>query len=139
MSKRPLSLTALLVASLLFLRVSIAAAASWTPADWQDVSTLQFWTIDADQNEHWSTVWLVVIRGEVYIRLGAAASDLLRRSTQWPYVKVRIRGQEFPTVRADEVPNMAATVADAMAEKYWSDLLVRYMPHPMTVRLIGAR
>ena len=30
---------------------------------------------------------------------------------------------------------MAAPVATAMGEKYPSDLLIRYFPHPLTMRL----
>lgn len=137
--RRILSLAILLAFSAIALLSSRASASGWTPSQWKDVSSLQFWTIDADQNEHWSTVWLVVIDGDVYLRLGSAAADALRGSTQWPYVKVRIRGEEFPTVRVDSTPNMSGAVADAMAEKYWSDLLIRYLPHPMTVRLVGPR
>ncbi len=128
----------LLVALILVLQSPAAPAASWTPEQWRDVSTLQIWTIDADQNERWSSVWLVILGGDVYLRLGSAAADHLRASTQWPYTKVRIKGQEFTTVRADSMPNMAGPVAKAMADKYWSDLLVRYLPHPMTVRLVAA-
>jgi hypothetical protein len=139
MNAKLLPQIALALTLALLVRVLPATASSWTPEQWQDASSLQIWTIDANQNEHWSTVWLVVIRGEVYIRLGTAAADRLRNSIQFPYVKVRIRGQEFSTVRTDIMNNMAATVADAMAEKYWSDMLVRYLPHPMTVRLVGPR
>jgi len=138
MTNRLLGRVALVLPLVLLLRVW-PAFAGWTPTEWKDTSSLQFWTIDADRNEHWSTVWLVVIRGEVYLRLGASAADRLRSNTEFPYVKVRIRGQEFSPVRADIMPGMAAAVNDAMAEKYWSDLLIRYLPHPMTVRLVGPR
>jgi hypothetical protein len=128
-----------LLALILFFAFAPAAArAAWTPSEWHDKSTLQFWTIDANQNENWTTVWMVIIEGDVYLRLGTSAADRMRSNTQWPYIKVRMGGLEFPHVRADQVPQMSGEVADAMAEKYWSDLLVRYLPHPMTLRLRSA-
>jgi len=35
-----------------------------------------------------------------------------------------------------ETPEAAQRVADAMAAKYWSDLVIRFLPHPMTLRLV---
>ena len=40
-----------------------------------------------------------------------------------PFVKVRIAGREFDDVHAEAAPEMADRVADAMAAKYWSDLV----------------
>jgi hypothetical protein len=53
-----------------------------------------------------------------------------------PHVAVRIGGREYEHVRADDVPDMAEPVARAMGEKYWTDFLVRYVPHPLTMRLV---
>ena len=50
-------------------------------------------------------------------------------------MKVRISGHEFDHVRAEPAPEMAERVAAAMAAKYWSDLLIRFARHPLTVRL----
>ena len=38
-------------------------------------------------------------------------------------------------MRAEPVPEMADRVAGAMAAKYWTDLLVRFSSHTLTVRL----
>jgi hypothetical protein len=46
-----------------------------------------------------------------------------------PFVKVRIAGREFDDVHAEAAPEMADRVADAMAAKYWSDLVIRLASH----------
>jgi hypothetical protein len=59
----------------------------------------------------------------------------MRRNTSAPLVEVRIGGREYEHVRAEETAAMAARVGAAMGEKYWSDRVVRYVPHPLTMRL----
>jgi hypothetical protein len=49
---------------------------------------------------------------------------------------VRVAGREFDRVRAEAAPEAAERVAAAMGEKYWSDLLIRYVHHPLTMRLV---
>jgi len=107
----------------------------WDPAAFRDRDTLEFLTVGPEEGKHWSTVWLVVIEDQVYVRLGSKAADRMRRNTTAPLVAVRIGGREYEPVRAEETAAMAARVGAAMGEKYWSDLLVRYMPHPLTMRL----
>jgi hypothetical protein len=51
-------------------------------------------------------------------------------------VAVRIAGEEFDDVRVENAPEMADRVAAELAEKYWTDVLVRFFPHPLTVRLV---
>ena len=97
--------------------------------------TLEFLTVGPDEGEHWSTVWLVVIDGQVYIRLGSRAAERMEQNTTAPYVKVRIAGQQFDRVKAEPAPDMVEPVAAAMGDKYWSDVLVRYFNHPLTMRL----
>jgi len=112
-----------------------AVQSHWDPEAFGSESTLQFLTTGADEGAHWSTVWLVVLDGDVYIRLGTRAADRFRSNVTTPYVKVRIAGQEFPSVRAEPVPGAEDRVAQAMADKYWSDIFVRWMEHPLTLRL----
>ncbi len=114
------------------------AGPEWKPQDWEEIPTLQFQTINPDQEEHWSTVWFVFLDGDIYLRLGTTAADYVDSNIKRPYVKVRIRGMVFRDVRADPANSMAVRVADAMAEKYPTDFLIRYMPHPLTVRLRAA-
>lgn len=112
-----------------------AASAAWDPAAFGKESTLEFLTVGPSEGEHWSTVWLVVIDDQVYVRLGSRAADRMEKNTTNPIVKVRIAGQQFDRVKAESVPDMAAPVAKAMGEKYTSDLVVHLFNHPLTMRL----
>jgi hypothetical protein len=82
-------------------------------------------------------VWLVVIDGQLYVRLGSRAAGRFDRNLAKPVMGVRIAGLEFDRVRGVVVPDMAAKVEAAMAEKYWlqADFIVRRMNHPYTIRL----
>ncbi len=115
-----------------------ALHAGWTPEEWEDGSTLRFSTIGEDGGTRWSTVWYVVLYGDVYVRLGTAAAQRIETNAKNPYIGVEIGSQHFRDVRADPAPGMAGTVADAMADKYTLDLLFRHMPHPLTARLRAA-
>jgi len=108
---------------------------SWDPAAFRALDTLEFLTIGPDEGPHWSTVWLVILDDHVYVRLGSRAAGRMERNTTAPHVRVRIGGKEYERVRATSEPAMAARVADAMAEKYTTDVLVRYSSHPLTMRL----
>jgi hypothetical protein len=107
----------------------------WDPAAFQALDTLQFLTVGPEEGPHWSTVWLVVLDDQVYIRLGSRAASRMQRNTTAPYVDVRIGGREYPHVRAVETPDRAGSVAAGMAQKYTSDVLVRHFSHPLTMRL----
>jgi hypothetical protein len=118
----------------LMVTLAPAADAEWDPASYRELDTLQFFTYDAEDGEHWSTVWLVVIDNDVYIRLGARAASRMETSTLAPKTTVRIDDEDFPVI-AEAVPTMAQAVADAMKEKYWTDVFVRWINHPLTMRL----
>jgi hypothetical protein len=111
-----------------------AVAAEWNPQAFSSEDTLEFLTVE-DGQEHWSTVWLVVLDGQLYVRLGSRAAGRMERNATKPYVQVRVAGQTFDKVKAESVPDMAGPVATAMGEKYWSDLFVRHFNHPLTMRL----
>jgi hypothetical protein len=110
--------------------------AAWDPEAFRDIDTLEFLTVDSEEGEHWSTVWLVVLDGQVYVRLGSRAAERIERNTTTPHVGVKIAGQEFDRVRAESVPELAERVAAAMADKYWTDIFVRFFSHPLTMRLV---
>jgi hypothetical protein len=110
------------------------AAADWNPQAFSSENTLEFLTVE-NGVEHWSTVWLVVIDGQVYIRLGTRAAGRIEGNATKPYVKIRIAGQTFDKVKAEAVPDMAEPVAKAMGDKYWSDVFVHHFSHPLTMRL----
>ena len=97
-------MTRLLTAAALLALPLLAAAAvlaAWDPQAFSKEDTLEYLTVGPEEGEHWSTVWLVVIDGQVYIRLGSRAAERMEKNTTKPYVKVRIAGQEFDRVKAE--------------------------------------
>jgi hypothetical protein len=118
-----------------FLLLASPALAAWDPQAFNKETTLEFLTIGPEEGEHWSTVWLVVIDDQVYIRLGNRAAERMNKNTTKPDVRLRIAGQQFDRVKAEPAPDMAAAVATAMGDKYWSDVLIRHFNHPLTMRL----
>jgi hypothetical protein len=127
----------LLVATVLLgARGADAADARWTPELWVDEDTIELRTTRAGEAPHWFKVWVAVIDDQVYVRLGSRASERIEGNTTAPELAVRIAGQEFDPVRVENAPEMTERVADELSEKYWTDFLVRYMPHPLTLRLV---
>ena len=118
------------------LAATTAAPAGWNLETFQKASTLEFHTVNSAGEGHWSTVWVVVSDGAPYLRLGTKAATRIDGNADGPYVKIRIGGQEFDRVIAQSAPEMAGRVAAAMADKYWMDIFVRYMAHPLTIRLV---
>ncbi|MFN2425906.1 MAG: hypothetical protein ABR587_05615 [Candidatus Binatia bacterium] len=131
-----MKLPAVLLTLAFILVAKFAGAADWTPAAWTDEETLQFRTDCPDEAEHWSYVWLVVLDGDVWVRLGAKAGGRVDCSKTKPLAAVKIAGQEFASVEMVNVPEMAERVAAAMGEKYMTDIFVRYMDHPYTMKLV---
>jgi hypothetical protein len=115
------------------------AVPQWDAKAFRELDTLEFQTVGPTEGPHWSTVWLVVLNDEVYVRLGSRASARMQENTTTPFVNVRIGGREYQRVRAEEDAGKTAQVADAMAAKYWTDVFVRYVPHPLTMRLAPDR
>ena len=115
-----------------------SASSDWNPAAFKDESTLEFLSLREGGRQHWSPVWLVVIDDQLYLRLGRRAIKNLESSTAYsnssPDSTVRIAGREFE-VSIIEANDMAGPVARAMAEKYPTDCLVRFFPHPLTARI----
>jgi hypothetical protein len=126
------------LAASLIIMSAVAVAdepASWDPQTLAREDTLEFLTVGPQEGEHWSRVWVVAVDDQLYLRLGRRAATRFEKNTTAPFVKVRISGQEFDHVRAEPAPEMAERVGAAMAAKYWSDLLIRFARHPLTVRL----
>jgi len=109
----------------------------WDPNVFRDQSTLQIMTVGPEEGEHWSNLWLVVLDGQLYVRLGDRSFGRVQKNTTSPYVKVKIGDKEFDKVRLEAAPEMADKVAAAMADKYFMDILVRHESHPMTARLVA--
>jgi hypothetical protein len=113
---------------------AMAADPEWTPDRWRDEDTLQLHTVDAE-GPYDFPVWLVVLDGDLYVRLGSRAARRVEGSTTWPALGVDVGGRHFARVQAESVPAMAEAVNEAMAEKYWSDVFIRFFSHPLTLRL----
>src|SRR5438128_11852165 len=129
-------LRALAVATFTTLVAAPILAAEWKPGAYASESTLQLRTTAPGEGDHWFPVWLVVIDDQVYVRLGTRAAGQIERNTTKPYVGVRVAGQQFDRVKAVSAPESVERVARAMADKYWSDVIVRHMDHPLTMRLV---
>jgi hypothetical protein len=112
-------------------------APGWNPNAFQNESTLEVMTVGAKEGEHWSRLWLVVIDGRLYVRLGDRAFERVQKNVASPYVQVKLAGQRFDRVRVEAAPEMAQKVAAAMADKYFLDVLVRHESHPLTARLVA--
>jgi len=112
------------------------AVPGWDPTVFRDASTIKIMTTEPDVGEHWSNLWVVVIDGQPYIRLGDRSYGRIQRNTTSPYVKLKVADQEFDKVKVEEMPDMKEKVAAAMADKYWMDILIRHESHPMVARLV---
>ena len=126
----------LFLAALLCSAIATTASAAWDPEAYADEDVLEFYTITEDGDEHWSKVWLVVLDGDVYIRLGSRAGDRIDGNSLKPNVKIRVAGEEFDQVALEDASDKAETVAAQMGEKYWSDLFIKYVDHPYTLKLV---
>jgi predicted DNA-binding protein (MmcQ/YjbR family) len=130
--------------ALLVLSIAFAAAAGagdsampgWDPSVFRDASTIKVMTTDPDAGEHWSNLWVVVIDGQPYVRLGDRSYGRIQKNSTNPYVKLKVADKEFDKVKIEEAPDMKEKVATAMADKYWMDILIRHESHPMVARLV---
>ena len=116
-------------------RAANTTVPGWDPNAFRTESTLQVMTTDPEEGEHWSSLWLVVIDGQLYVRLGDRSWGRIQKNTTAPYLRVKIAGKEFDKVRLDDTLDMKDKVAAAMADKYFMDILIRHESHPMTARL----
>jgi hypothetical protein len=120
----------------LILATRVTAAEPWQPAAWAGANTVELRTTAPGEAPHWFPVWVVVVDGQLYARLGSRAASRIERNQTAPSVGIRILGQEFDRVRGVPAPESAERVAAAMAAKYWSDVVVRHFSHPLTLRLV---
>ena len=132
------------VASAFFLFIAICASTAanspvngWDPNAFSDESTLQIMTTAPDEGDHWSKLWMVVIDGQLYVRLGDRSFGRIQKNTANPYLKVKVGDREFDRVRWEPALDMKDKVAAAMADKYFMDILIRHESHPMTARLVA--
>ena len=112
------------------------AVQGWDPALFQNASTIKIMTTEPDVGEHWFNLWVVVIDGQPYVRLGDRSYGRIQKNTTGPYVKLIVADKEFDRVKVDDAPDMKEKVGAAMADKYWLDILIRHEAHPMVARLV---
>lgn len=117
-------------------RADDQAVPGWDPAVFRDASTIKIMTTEPEVGEHWSNLWVVVIYGQPYVRLGDRAYRRIQKNSNRPYVKLKVADQEFDKVKLEEMPDMKEKVAAAMADKYWMDRLIRHESHPTVARLV---
>lgn len=115
-----------------------AANDDWTPADWVEEETIELGTTEPGEELYSFPVWLVVIDGDVYVRLGSRAAERFEESTTKPHMKVEMAGKSFAKVEGIPAPDKADHVAELMGDKYWSDIFIQFMPHPLTLKLSPA-
>ena len=129
----------LLAAALLALLLAgpARAASDWTPAAWADQNTVDLRTTEPGSEPHWFPVWLAVIDGQMYVRLGSRAAARFDGNATKPIMGVRIAGKTFERVRGVLAPEMTDRVTAVMRDKYWlqGDIIVRHINHPYTLRL----
>src|SRR5271157_3908274 len=113
-----------------------SAVPGWDPTVFRDASTIKIMTTEPDAGEHWSNLWVVVIDGQPYVRLGDRSYGRIQRNSTSPFVKLNVADQEFDKVKVEEMPDMTEKVGAAMADKYWMDVLIRHESHPMVARLV---
>ena len=115
---------------------SFGRGAEWNPQAFAKEETLSLRTTGPEEGEYWFPVWLVVLDDQVYVRLGSRAADRVQKNKTAPQLAIKIADQQFDAVKGEEAPAMTEAVAAAMAEKYWSDMFIRFFPHPLTLRLV---
>jgi len=125
-----------MVAALVALVAAPVRAAEWKPRTYASENTLELRTTAPGEGDHWFPVWLVVLDDQVYVRLGTRAAGRIERNTTKPYVGVRVAREQFERIKGVPAPESVERVARAMADKYWSDVIVRHMDHPLTLRLV---
>jgi hypothetical protein len=131
----PAVLTLLVAVGVLMGPARPAQAGTWNPRAYADENTIELGVV-RDGQPHWFKVWIVVIDDQAYVRLGSASVAKIEANETKPVLKVRVGGQEFDRIKGAPAPEMAERVAQAMAGKYWSDLLVHLVSHPLTLRLV---
>jgi len=133
-------MTRVLVALCLVFAVALPVAADeatpvWDIRDFVDNGTIEIRTVSDDQGEYWFPVWVVVIDDAVMVRLGSRAAERFRMNSTFPDVGVRVADKQFDRVHTEPSKALVDAVNKAMADKYWTDIFVRWLDHPLTLRL----
>ena len=132
-------LSAGLIAVMVFGTAAFGAEnTEWSASDFEREKVIRIRTQAPDDDEHWFPIWVVELEGDVYIRLGTRAAKHFLDNVDHPVVGVRVGEKQFDRISGEEVPDLVDEVAAAMSDKYFTDFLVRWVPHPLTLRLLPA-
>src|SRR5512135_1492910 len=123
-------------ASMLMLATPRVFAYWWSPPAFAKERTLKLGTRCREEGERWLRERFVVLDGLVYVRLSRQEAARVQCNGTAPLLGVEVAGQRFESVRGTPAPDFAERVDKAMADKYISDILVRFFPHPLTLRLV---
>lgn len=134
--RSPAACRVALAGTLVALLAARSAAAEWNPAAFAKEDTLKLGTNCPGEGEYFFKVWLVVIDGQVYVRLGSKAVERVEKNINKPYLGVEVAGEKFAHVNGVPAPEYVERVAKAMADKYTSDIFVHHFSHPLTLRLV---
>lgn len=111
-----------------------AAAARWDAQSIAKHDVIKLRTKCGDEGEYSFPVWVVAVDNFVFVRLGSRAADRVQ-CTPGMIISVEAGGTRYDNIRGVPSPEMADRVNAAMAKKYTSDLLIRWVPHPLTLLL----
>jgi hypothetical protein len=90
--------TFLLIAIVTMVRAAGNSVPGWNPDAWANESTMQIMTTSPEGEEHWSTLWVVVIDHKLYARLGNRSYDRIQKNKTIPWVKLKIDDKQFDKV-----------------------------------------
>ena len=110
--------------------------------DWgavADTETVEVLTEDEDGSLRVTTVWLLVLDGEGYVRTGGTSwGENVVRSEK---LTLRIDENEYPlSVEFEEDEDLRARIKQGFRDKYgWSDGLIGWIrgSHPLHMRLVS--
>ena len=117
-------------------------AAQAQPPDWSavaDTETVEVLTEDEDGSLRVTTVWLLVLDGEGYVRTGGTSwgANVVRSGN----LTLRIDENEYPLgVEFEEDEDLRARIEQGFRDKYgWSDGLIGWIRgnHPLHMHLVS--
>jgi len=123
-------------ASMLVLATPSVFAYWWSPSAFAEERTLTLGARCQGEGERRLSERFVVLGGFVYVRLSRREAAIVQCNGMAPLLGVEVAGQRFESVRGTAAPELAERVDKAMADKYITDILVRFFPHPLTLRLV---
>jgi hypothetical protein len=136
MDKAAAAGASVVVASMLVLATPGVFANWWSPSAFAKERTLKLGARCGEEGQRWLRERFVVLDEVLYVRLSRREAALVQCNGWAPLLAVEVAGQRFEPVRGTPAPDFAERVDKAMADKYITDILVRFFAHPLTLRLM---